>query len=44
MNIHRLVASTFLMNPDNKLYVIHIDGNKMNNNLSNLQYSICNIF
>lgn len=34
--IHRLVASAFL--GENNLPVDHIDGNKLNNNLANLEY------
>lgn len=36
--IHRLVASTFLPNPQNKPHVNHIDGNPFNNHLSNLEW------
>lgn len=37
--IHRLVALAFLPNPYHKPVVHHKDGNKHNNNLSNLQYA-----
>jgi hypothetical protein len=37
-SIHRLVATYFLENPLNKKFVNHIDGNKSNNNLSNLEW------
>jgi hypothetical protein len=36
--IHRLLAMTFIPNPENKPCVNHIDCNKSNNDLSNLEW------
>lgn len=36
--IHRMVAEMFIPNPDGKSEVNHIDGNKLNNNVCNLEW------
>lgn len=36
--LHRLVATCWLENPNNSAHVHHIDGNKSNNNVENLEW------
>lgn len=37
--LNRIVAQTFIPNPDSKTTVNHIDGNKKNNRVDNLEWS-----
>jgi len=37
--VHRIIASTFIPNPDNLPQINHLDGNKANNNVNNLEWT-----
>lgn len=36
--VHRIIAETFIPNPDNLPFINHKDENKLNNNVSNLEW------
>ena len=37
-SVHRIVAKAFIVNPDNKPHINHIDKNRSNNNVTNLEW------
>lgn len=37
-SVHRMIAECYIPNTDNKPHVNHIDGNRLNNHISNLEW------
>ena len=37
--VHRILGFAFILNPQNKPFINHIDGNKLNNNIKNLEWA-----
>ena len=38
VRVHRLIAKAYIPNPNNYTMINHIDGNKLNNNMNNLEW------